>query len=591
MKTTARQTETYAGSKLTFADADARAELAELLDVLTAPQAHAGPDVVEIKRNARRVVWRIARDGRRYYLKQYCHRGPIRRLRRLLTGDDARRELALSRKLRAAGVPAVEVLAIGVSRDISWMLSRAVEPSEPGDQWHNRLTEAPDQNRRAIRGATRALARLVAGMHEAGVLHKDLHTGNVLVSEDPTGRPHMVLTDLHRAAGQGRLPRRWRAKNLAQLLHDRRHFSSRTDRLRFLIHYLRHIRPMGTLRGWQRLVEHFADAHTRKQYRKRDRRCFGQNKYFARLELGDHWRAHVVLASKRRPDMSIAADHTFTAGQWLTALSDPAGLIDTCEGVVKDAPSGRVVRRTLRVGPHELQVYCKRHRRPRPWGRLCALLRPSRAARSFQRGHALLTRRIPTALPLATLTRRLGPWITDSILITEAVVPAERLNRFLTQWLGEGAKLRDVSTQQQQQIAHDILQQLGRLLRRLQEEGFAHRDLKNSNLLVLTDPPDRPHLVLVGLNGLRRRRLVTTRRAFQMLMRLNVALLESPVVNHAGRLRMLLGYLRRPGCGEIEFKPYWRWLERWSANKLNRQIAQRQRRQRRLRRESEPEAD
>ena len=62
-------------------------------------------------------------------------------------------------------------------------------------------------------------------------------------------------------------------------------------------------------------------------------------------------------------------------------------------------------------------------------------------------------------------------------------------------------------------------------------------------------------------------------------MRLNVSLLECPVVNHAGRLRMLLGYLRRPGIGRINFKPYWRTLEEWSARKLRQQIRLCQRRQ------------
>ena len=67
-------------------------------------------------------------------------------------------------------------------------------------------------------------------------------------------------------------------------------------------------------------------------------------------------------------------------------------------------------------------------------------------------------------------------------------------------------------------------------------------------------------------------------------MRLNVSLLECPVVNHAGRLRMLLGYLCRPGMGRINFKPYWRMLQRWGTRKIRRQIASRQKRQQAQRR-------
>jgi hypothetical protein len=67
-------------------------------------------------------------------------------------------------------------------------------------------------------------------------------------------------------------------------------------------------------------------------------------------------------------------------------------------------------------------------------------------------------------------------------------------------------------------------------------------------------------------------------------MRLNVSLLACPTVNQAGRLRMLLGYLRRPGCGRIDFKPYWRVLEEWSQKKIRRQIRSRRKRQKAARR-------
>ena len=84
----------------------------------------------------------------------------------------------------------------------------------------------------------------------------------------------------------------------------------------------------------------------------------------------------------------------------------------------------------------------------------------------------------------------------------------------------------------------------------------------------------------MDLDGLSQRRYLTTKRRFQGLMRLSVSLLNCPSVNHAGRLRMLLGYLRRPGSGRINFKPYWRMLEKWSGRKLRQQIRSRRKRQR-----------
>ena len=184
------------------------------------------------------------------------------------------------------------------------------------------------------------------------------------------------------------------------------------------------------------------------------------------------------------------------------------------------------------------------------------------------------------------LERRTGPWLRDSVLVTEAVAPAEQLNRFLDRWLAPRAVTRqDIDAARQQQLARDLLSPPGPAAHAAaRATGFAHRDLKASNLLVHWTMDGPPEIVLVDLDGLTYVGRVYGPAEFQGLMRLNVSLLECPAVNHAGRLRMLLGYLRRPGVGRIDFKPYWRELERWSARKLRRQIAARRKRQKRQRR-------
>ena len=276
----------------------------------------------------------------------------------------------------------------------------------------------------------------------------------------------------------------------------------------------------------------------------------------------------------------------FTAAGWQAALADPGRLFDAPDAVVvKDSPSSLVIRRALTVGEHEVDVYVKRARRRKLYKAPLDALRPSRALRAFELGHALLTRRIATALPLAAVERRWGPFLRDSILITEAVVPDEPLGRFLDRLAGgETGGGEGIESARQGHLAQETLLQLGRTVQRLQSEGFAHRDLKAANLLVYVRQDRPPQIVLVDLDGLSRSRHISQRRRFQGLMRLNVSLLECASVSHAGRLRMLLGYLRHPGSGRIHFKPYWRELERWSDEKLRQQIAGRRKRQRKLRR-------
>jgi len=438
---------------------------------------------------------------------------------------------------------------------------------------------------RKIRKCTIALGKLIGKMHKVGVAHWDLHTGNLLVRTD-SENPQLILMDLHRARQRRRLSRTSRAGNLAQILHDRLGNTTNTDRMRFLRHYIDAAGIGGTLRGWMYLIELRARLHRKKQFAKLDRRIVGKNKYFSPLKLTRGWSGHVVLASKRKPAGSNLTQTVFEKKDWEKILADPTALLhgDDVE-VIKESRSSLVVRRKLKIGPHEVDVYIKQARRKRAWKIVVDIFRDSRGLRAFRMGHALLCRRISTATPLAALERRRYGILTDNILITEAV-KALRLNEFMQAWLGDVPLVGNVvlSTSQQKHLAQEVLWQLGKMLQLLHDNHFAHRDLKANNICVHWEPGKRPEIVLIDLDGVTRVKFMTTKRKCAGLMRLNVSLLQCQVVTHAGRLRMLLGYLRRPGCGRINFKPYWRMLETWSARKLNKQIRSRRRRQKAKRR-------
>lgn len=566
--------------KVLYADAGAAALLSGRLDELRDPE-RAGWQ--RVKSNVSRTVYRGSVNGRGLYLKHFHPRSLVYRWAKRLGASDARCEMRFIQYLAGRGVATLPVLASMCDGRTEWLLTEAVEPSQQADHWHVAQLRRGPRGRSAIRRATVALGRLVGRMHAVGVIHRDLHCGNVLVRGAP-GEPELVLMDLHRVRHSRRLSRRSRAANLAQLLHDRREFTTRTDRLRFLKAYLAACGAGGTVRGWQLLIEQFACVHTRRQHAQRRRRARGTNKYFCRLSLPRGWRGHAVLASKRRMAGSQAAGMELSADAWRQALARPEKLFEDGGEVVKDSPSSQVIRRRLTLGGHQVDVYVKRSRRKRAWKLLADCIRPSRAIRAFRSGHALLARHIATALPLAALERRRGPFLRDSILITEAAT-GTMLGPFLNTWLASTPRGdTPLSVAQQRQLAQDVLWQLGRMVQKLHDNSFAHRDLKASNILVQWSAGTPPQVVLLDLDGLSRKRYLSLSRRFQGLMRLNVSLLNCPVVNHAGRLRMLLGYLRRPGCGRIDYKPYWRVLEEWSSRKLQRQIRSRRKRQKVARR-------
>ncbi|MFA6133831.1 MAG: lipopolysaccharide kinase InaA family protein [Phycisphaerae bacterium] len=518
------------------------------------------------------------------YLKHFHNPSPWRRLVQRLVPSHAWSELTNSRQLRASGIETPEVLAAQCNHGAEWLATAAIAPARQGDLWHIEQAAAGEQGRRNITQAGLALAEMIGKMHRAGWVQNDLHGGNILIRTDgPHPRP--VMMDLHRVRHYRRISRRRMAANLAQLYHDRLRLTTRTERLRFLKHYLRVCQPGGTLRGWNNQVELLGRRHSRRRFASRDRRTLRQDRYFARLKLPRLWRGHVVLATKNRLACSQAAGIEFKAQDWRQVLAEPEALFRGSDvEVIKDSPSSLVIRRTLCVGPHRLRVVIKRARRKQRWKWVLDCFRPSRPVRAFELGHALLTRRIPTALPLAALERRWGPHLMDAILICEAL-DATAMNKFLDSHLARPPRGEiALSVPQQRRLAQQVLGRLGRLVQLLHDHNFAHRDLKASNLLIRWTPPREPEVVLVDLDGLSRRRFMTSRCRFQSLMRLNVSLLECPVVNRAGRLRMLMGYLRRPGSGQIEFKVLWRVLDEWSDRKLRKQLRARRHRQKATRR-------
>lgn len=565
--------------KVLFADAFAAALLEGRLGEICRPNGQ----WQLVKENSARRIYRGRIAGREIYVKHFFARSLRHRLLGLIGLDGARKEFDSALLLRRCGVPTLPVLAL-VNGPVRTLASEAVRPAIPGDTWHLRQLSAGRAGQGAIRQATRRLADLVARMHQAGVSHEDLHCGNLLVRPGPDG-VELVLMDLHRISRRRRLSRRRRAADLAQLMHDRRDLTTRADRLRFLKEYLRVSQAEGTLRGWRMLVESFARRHRRRQYAHLDRRVLGRNKYFAPVRLPGGWSGHVMLAAKHPPYDSPAAGSQFTAAQWQEALTDVEALLrDPSVESIKDSRSVRVIRQRLTVNGKALDVFIKQPKRRSLWKFLAGCVRPSRVRRAFRYGQALLSRRVPTAIPLAFLERRWGPLLLDSALIAEAV-EGQPLNRFMEAVLSPGPRGDpSFSAAQRRQISQEVLWQMGRMLQRLHDSHFAHRDLKETNILVRWHRPGMPQVVLLDLDGLRRVRRMTAKRRFQGLMRLNVSLIRCSVVNRAGRLRMLLGYLRRPGGGRINFKPYWRMLEDWSAKVIQHRIRYQRRRQKAVRR-------
>ncbi|MCG3181693.1 MAG: 3-deoxy-D-manno-octulosonic acid kinase [Phycisphaerae bacterium] len=523
--------------------------------------------VSPIKENPLRQIYRFtaAIEGgpTGCFIKAYNESTPEGRMKRLLRGPAARTEWKHTRHAELAGVSVPPLLAFGVGPGVSYLLTESCLPAEDLDDYLDRA------GWNGALGA--ALARLLVSTHAAGVLHQDLHAGNVLCRRgDEAGEPRLWLLDLHKAMIPGRMrPRRLRRgaviRNLAMMVAGLRGWAGDEQLARMLRMYL----ELGGARlvdatdeeaasAFLDAVSQAADRHAAGLLRSRDRSILRHNRYFAPLRVAGKWEGHVFLRRRRAVERSVASGLTFTEADWAKALSDPAALISPHVGpgeeVVKYSENGIVSRRLLQVGPHRIEVFVKHYAWRRRLAVVADLFRMSRARRTFKLGHQLLARDIPTALPLACLERRVGRLLIESILITEAIPESTHLERFTM------VRLALLEEELRTRLRQSLARQIGSVIARMHEAGWVQRDMKAPNILVQLDPrTGENRIVFIDLDGVRPGRL----DLFRPLVRLNDGLWGVVSLTRTDRLRVLKNYLG----GQGDWKKSWEAVRRMTLNR------------------------
>ena len=154
-------------------------------------------------------------------VKQFRHDSPRARLRKRLGGSKARKSFAVARRLVEAGVCTPEPLLWADSRAArgpSYYVTRLVEGVEARYPLRalaaGRLeAEHPDLPAGELLAA---LAHAAAGIHAAGVWHRDLSAGNLLLVREG-GALRAAVVDLNRGRPRGRLGLSHRLRDLARL--------------------------------------------------------------------------------------------------------------------------------------------------------------------------------------------------------------------------------------------------------------------------------------------------------------------------------------------------------------------------------------
>lgn len=370
------------------------------------------------------------------------------------------------------------------------------------------LRDALRTEARPRRRLLRALGRRVSQLHDAGLAHRDLHFGNVLVAED--GVPWLL--DLQRAAPLHSFDDR--AHDLGILDASLRELVSEGDRVRVLESAFAHAPPPGDPIDARAAVARANAAWCRRRSRSRAKRCLRIEGDTATAAIDD-WRGQSRMPRDELAKV-VAAHHAAREGG---------------EGDLLDDDAQRCV---TRVPGHSGNVVVKEIRSRGVLRTLSERVAGTPAKRAWQAAHALEALGVATPRPLAWLERFEGASQVSSLFVMEDLGHGHAADAAAAH---EGPDAPDAASRARALVD---------LLVALHEADVHHRDLKGGNVVFVPDdrPGARHRAALLDLEDVRLRRGLSEQQRVKGLVQLNASVPDD-AMSAALRRRALARYAAR----------------------------------------------
>lgn len=487
-----------------------------------------------VKANPQRTVYRVHLLGHDLHIKLCRVTGWRDRVRQRLRPAKAQLEYVNLLRAHQRNVPAIRAIGYGVpsvsGAGPSFLVTKTFENSAPLDQWlESKIGSLPPRRRQILASQ---LGQFIARIHQSGFLHPDLHPGNVLIHWS-LDSPSFMLVDLHDTVERGPIPKRERLANLAIFNRWFILRSQRTDRLRFWRGY-DSVRGDCTIEA--RTIESVTRRMNERLWRSRSARCLGTNRRFVRVD-GNHF------VRDWRPDEIVNQSEFF-------------GIRDN-QLVLKNSRRSIVTIGDMRIDGATRRVVIKRIQSRPGIALLANAFRADAALRSWRNGHGMIDCLLPTPRPLALVRRRRFGFIHESILITEFIPNA--------------CDLREaILDPHQAWKKHRRIELVARLIRRMHECGWSHRDLKAINILLAPDPQGSEKAWLIDLAGASRPWRLTRARRIKDIARLSASFHNLSSLSRSDRLRFLRIYLNWNLHGAGDWKRWWNEISGRTERKVER---------------------
>jgi tRNA A-37 threonylcarbamoyl transferase component Bud32 len=389
---------------------------------------------------AKRIVALAEHEGQQVLVKMFLGR---------TAGKYAYRERTGVMAIARAGVSTPELLWEGKIEN-GWLLVFRYLPDAVSfaQQWslsHDSRTRID-----ILTGVIKILAKL----HDHGVIQNDIHLANFLLSE---GRINTIDGGAVENKGEEQLTEQSSLKNLALFFAQ---FFPRFDVLigEVFCRYEEY-------RGWQ------VDEGRLQRFRSEVLRCRESRK---RNYIDKTFRDCTRFLCGSRFTRFEVCEREAYCDELAELIDDPDKFIEA-GSVLKNGNSSTVVR--INLSNRSLVV--KRYNIKNTWHGLRRAFRRSRAWQSWSNAHRMEFLGIPALKPIALIENRVGPLRTTAYLITEFI---------------EGPDASEILRGD----ADDALQAISAILHELSDARISHGDLKATNFVMTDGGP-----VMVDLDGMK----------------------------------------------------------------------------------------
>jgi tRNA A-37 threonylcarbamoyl transferase component Bud32 len=476
---------------------------------------------------AKTVVKREREEG--IFIKKYnAPHSAFDKVKYIFRNSKGIREWRIGNKLLRMGIPTIFPLAVGERRERGllkegYLFTRALDNSQPLNEYLLKGFEGTPDKDRALEkwGVINSLARLVKKIHDAGIFHLDLHSGNILIKKIDRESPSLYLIDLHRVRIQNKLSHRQIIFNLAQLNVSLSSFATRSDKFRLLKAYAEGKDEFGSKKDFRKkllLIKKFTKRIINRHFKSRTKRCLQESSSFS-IRRENNQRIYFQKSFQIDDLLKIIEKHK--RGDSRLLKSSPETVVSS-------------------VLLESKERFCVKQYRYRGFFNVLKnLFRSPPARRCWINGNGLIVRKIPTASPYALVEERFLFFTKESYIIMENLSDALGIDRYFLKYFS--SPLPREKTLEKKKLISSFAKKVSEL----HNQGIYHSDLKAGNIMVRKAEEDGENwrFYFIDNDKIAFKKKISLQMRAKNLAQINTSTFRC--VNRTDKLRFFNEYIRR----------------------------------------------